>query len=69
VSMGPQHYVEAERLLAKAAGDVPPPVYTMLIAAAQVHTLLALAAAEIDGVTGARLEAWQHAFNGNRTQL
>jgi len=52
---GPEHYREAERLLdasalrgSGSAEGGPNPVTTRLIAAAQVHATLALAAATID---------------------
>lgn len=52
---GPEHYREAERLLADAArGADTGPVYFLddaapTLAAAQVHATLALAAAVVDG--------------------
>jgi hypothetical protein len=43
---GPQHYVEAERLRERAtAADLSPDEEQYLLAAAQVHATLALAAA------------------------
>lgn len=48
---GPQHYTEAEKLLAEAANtpacwDGTNPAATILLAEAQVHATLALAAAQ-----------------------
>jgi len=42
---GPEHYTEAERLLAFNAGNRADPSEPAFIAAAQVHATLALAAA------------------------
>lgn len=46
---GPQHYVEAERLLALASLGDTDPRDVLTVAAAQVHATLALAAATAGG--------------------
>jgi hypothetical protein len=70
MSTGPEHYIEAERLLALAPSpDFDEPATTYILRKAQVHMTAALVAAQIDAATGARVESWQHAFVGNRDQL
>ena len=53
---GPDHYAEAERLLALAerhsSGATYGPEWTLTLAAAQVHATLALAAATAGGTAG-----------------
>lgn len=53
---GPQHYREAERLIQAVTTD--PATASVLIAQAQVHALLALAAATAIGTTGTESRAW-----------
>ena len=57
---GPEHYAEAERLLALAerhsSGATYGPEWTLPLAAAQVHATLALAAA--GGTAGPDSRAW-----------
>jgi hypothetical protein len=59
---GPEHYAEAERLLAHAehhsSGATYGPEWTLTLAAAQVHATLALAAATAGGTAGPDSRAW-----------
>ena len=59
---GPDHYAEAERLLALAGrhsrGATYDPEWTPALAAAQVHATLALAAATSVGTAGPEGRAW-----------
>jgi len=59
---GPEHYAEAERLLALAdrhtRGVTYAPEWTLTLTAAQVHATLALAAATAVGMAGPDLQAW-----------
>ena len=59
---GPDHYAEAERLLALAerhsSGATYGPEWTLPLAAAQVHATLALAAATAGGTAGPDSRAW-----------
>ena len=59
---GPEHYAEAERLLALAerhsSGATYGPEWTLTLAAAQVHATLALAAATAGGTAGPDSPAW-----------
>jgi hypothetical protein len=61
---GPNHYAEAERLLALAerhsSGATYGPEWTLTLAAAQVHAILALAAATATagGIAGPDSRAW-----------
>ena len=59
---GPDHYAEAERLLALAerqgSGATYGPEWTLTLAAAQVHATLALAAATAGGTAGPDSRAW-----------
>ena len=59
---GPDHYAEAERLLALAGrhsrGATYDPEWTPALAAAQVHATLALAAATAVGTAGPEGRAW-----------
>ena len=59
---GPEHYAEAERLLALAerhsSGATYGPEWTLPLAAAQVHATLALAAATAGGTAGPDSRAW-----------
>jgi hypothetical protein len=59
---GPDHYAEAERLLALAerhgSGATYGPEWTLTLAAAQVHATLALAAATAGGAAGPDSRAW-----------
>jgi hypothetical protein len=59
---GPDHYAEAERLLALAgrhsSGATYGPEWTLTLAAAQVHATLALAAATAVGTAGPDGHAW-----------
>ena len=59
---GPEHYAEAERLLALAerhgSGATYGPEWTLTLAAAQVHATLALAAATAGGTAGPDSRAW-----------
>jgi hypothetical protein len=62
---GPDHYAEAERLLALAerhsSGATYGPEWTLTLAAAQVHATLALAAATAGGTAGPDSRAWADA--------
>jgi hypothetical protein len=68
---GPEHYQEAERLLALNAGERDDPSETVIIAAAQVHATLAHAAAtalcgfkpggQAFLVSPGSMEAWERA--------
>lgn len=64
---GPDHYREAEKLLTGAANvPVDDRAYTMeLIAVAQVHATLALAAATATQLTGQFVELDEDAFAWN----
>ena len=59
---GPEHYAEAERLLAVAdrhtSGVTYGPEWTLTLTAAHVHATLALAAATAVGVAGPDRTAW-----------
>jgi hypothetical protein len=59
---GPEHYAEAERLLALAdrhtRGVTYAKEWTLTLTAAQVHATLALAAATAVGTAGPDLHAW-----------
>jgi 4-hydroxybenzoate polyprenyltransferase len=59
---GPDHYAEAERLLALAgrhsSGATYGPEWTLTLAAAQIHATLALAAATAVGTAGPDGHAW-----------
>jgi len=59
---GPDHYAEAERLLAVAdrhtSGVTYAEEWTLTLCAAQVHATLALAAATAVGTTGPDGRAW-----------
>jgi hypothetical protein len=59
---GPEHYAEAERLLAVAdrhtSGVTYGPEWTLTLAAAQVHATLALTAATAVGTAGPDRTAW-----------
>ena len=59
---GPEHYAEAERLLALAerhsSGATYGPEWTLTVTAAQVHATLALAAATTVGTAGPDGHAW-----------
>jgi hypothetical protein len=59
---GPEHYAEAERLLALAerhsSGATYGPEWTLPLTAAQVHATLALAAATAGGTAGPDSRAW-----------
>jgi hypothetical protein len=50
---GPEHYKEAEEILARAKADLGDdrPLITLAVAVAQVHATLALAAATAFGLT------------------
>ncbi|MEC4615833.1 hypothetical protein [Tsukamurella tyrosinosolvens] len=63
---GPEHYAEAERLLALAAEeyDVADPYHTSAVASAQVHATLALAAATVQFESGGWSPAWAEVFGG-----
>ncbi len=62
---GPEHYAEAERLLALAdrhtRGVTYAQEWTLTLAAAQVHATLALAAATAVGTAGPDRHAWADA--------
>ena len=59
---GPEHYAEAERLLAVAdrhtSGVTYGPEWTLTLTAAHVHATLALAAATAVGTAGPDRHAW-----------
>ena len=59
---GPEHYAEAERLLAVAdrhtSGVTYGPEWTLTLTAAHVHATLALAAATAAGTAGHDRHAW-----------
>ena len=59
---GPDHYAEAERLLALAerhsSGATYGPEWTLTLAAAQAHATLALTAATAGGTAGPDSPAW-----------
>lgn len=59
---GPEHFKEAERILACARSQADESYVDDLVAAAQVHATLALAAAAAlragDGLPGKDYEAW-----------
>ena len=59
---GPEHYTEAERLVAVADrhtnGDTYGPEWTLTLAATHVHATLALAAAMAVGTAGPDRTAW-----------
>ena len=59
---GPEHYAEAERLLAVAdrhtSGVTYSPEWTLTLTAAHVHATLALAAATAVGAAGPDHTAW-----------
>ena len=59
---GPEHYAEAERLLAVAdrhtSGVTYGPEWTLTVTAAHVHATLALAAATAVGTAGPDRTAW-----------
>jgi hypothetical protein len=59
---GPEHYAEAERLLAAAdhhtTGATYGPEWTLTLTAAHVHASLALAAATAVGTAGSDRHAW-----------
>ena len=59
---GPEHYAEAERLLALAgrhsSGATYGPEWALTLTAAQVHATLALAAATAVGTAGPDGHAW-----------
>jgi len=59
---GPEHYAEAERLLAvadrHASGVTYSPEWTLTLTAAHVHATLALAAATAVGAAGPDRPAW-----------
>jgi hypothetical protein len=59
---GPEHYAEAERLLAvadrHARGGTYDQEWTLILTAAQVHAALALAAATAVGTAGPDGHAW-----------
>ena len=59
---GPEHYAEAERLLAVAdrhtSGVTYGPEWTLVLTAAHVHATLALAAATAVGTAGPDRTAW-----------
>lgn len=61
---GPEHFAKAEELLGQAEqllqGDKPSAA-TWSTQQAQVHALLALAAANAGGTGGADRQAWEHA--------
>ena len=50
---GPEHYVEAERLVRKAGTRPNPEVAAFDLKAAHVHAMLAMSAATIDSGRGA----------------
>jgi hypothetical protein len=51
---GPEHYAEAERIIATTKGhDIPASAMTAVAAAAQVHAMLALTAAYAEVNTSA----------------
>jgi len=54
---GPEHYEAAEELLEKANGKVPP-TQEQLVARAQVHAMLALAAAVAWATSEKTGQAW-----------
>jgi len=62
---GPEHYTEAERLLALAgrhsSGATYDPEWTLTLTAAQVHATLALAAATAVGTAGPDSHEWADA--------
>ncbi|MEV6876936.1 hypothetical protein [Amycolatopsis sp. NPDC051128] len=67
---GPEHYMEAERLLAKYGNGYVLPETAGKLAAAQVHATLALAAATADSgaeqMNDVAFEAWHKVSRGPR---
>ena len=67
---GPEHYAEAERLLAVAdrhtSGVTYGPEWTLTLTAAHVHATLALAAATAVGTSPFEERAWTNVAGTNR---